>query len=235
MNEKILLVDDDRSVRVTLTEVLQKAGYQVVTAVDGEHALEKVNEDNFDLVLLDMNLPGVDGIEVLRRIKVEIPSQQVIMITGYGTIETAVEAMKLGACDYIQKPFSPQEICTLVKKVLERRELQASSATSYDSSLEYAKKAIGERDFEKAQSFLKKAMEIDPRKPEPFNLLGVISEMKGNVLEAQRLYRAALALDPTYRPAMSNLDRTVTFGKRNEPIKLEDVPEDKEPDSKCTE
>lgn len=208
-NRKILLVDDDKSIRVTLGQSLEASGFNVVSAVDGEHALEKLRGDVFDLVLLDMKMPGMDGMEVLRRIKEDRPNQSVIMITGFGTVETAVEALKMGAVDYIQKPFGPDEIRAIVRRVLDRENLTEHDLGTYEKTLEWAKRCIVRRELDAALSYLKDAVRLDPTKPECFNLMGAISEIKGDILEAQRLYRAALGLDPSYRPAIDNLSRTV--------------------------
>ena len=229
---KILLVDDDKSIRVTISEALESAGHTVVTAVDGEHGLEKFSEDTFDLVLLDMKMPGTDGMEVLKRIKTIEPTQPVIMITGFGTVETAVEAMKLGAVDYIQKPFTPEEIRAIVKRGLERKNLDEKNIASASQFIEYAKKAIVERDLDRAYEYLKNAVKIDPTVPEPFNLMGVIMEVRGNMSDAQRMYRAALALDPSYAPALKNLDRTVMFSRRRESVKVDELV--KEQEKECT-
>lgn len=231
VTSKILLVDDDKAVRVTVSQALESAGHHVVTAVDGEHALEKLREGSFDLVLLDMKLPGMDGMEVLRQIKLKEPAQAVVMITGYGSVETAVEAMKLGAVDYIQKPFGPDEIRAIVRRVLERKRLDEESLKSPDQYVEYAKKSIVEGQLDRAYEYLKSAVKLDPTVPEPFYLMGIIMEVKGSVLDAQRMYRAALALDPSYVPAIRSLDRTVKF--RKEPVRVDELL--KEPDKKCTE
>lgn len=206
---KILLVDDDKSVRVTLGQALESSGYQVVAAVDGDHALERFRSDVFDLVLLDMKMPGMDGIEVLRHVKSDRPTQPVIMITGFGSVETAVEALKLGAVDYIQKPFGPDELRSIVERVLSREELPEGRTTTFDENLEWAKRCIVERNMDEAEAHLRDAVRLDPTKPETFNLLGAISEIGGNVAQAQKLYRAALGLDPSYWPAIENLARSV--------------------------
>jgi DNA-binding response OmpR family regulator len=220
MKRKILLVDDDKSIRVTLSEALSAAGYDVATAVDGEHALEKFPSDVYDLVLLDMKMPGVQGMEVLRQVKAMKSGQPVVMMTGFGTVETAVEALKLGAIDYIQKPFSPDEIRSIVRRVIERRSLEENALASFDQIVEFAKKCIVEHDLEKAYGRLKEAVRLDPTKPEPFNLMGAINEINGDIAGAQKMYRAALALDPSYEPALANLDRTV-FGRTREPVQLD--------------
>jgi len=116
---KILVVDDEHLIRWTLEQHLGKEGYEVYTAEDGEKALEMVTDMMPDLVLLDNQLPGASGIEVLGRIKEIDRNIIVIMITAHGLLETAVKAMKLGAYDYVSKPFNLDEITLIIKKALE--------------------------------------------------------------------------------------------------------------------
>jgi len=208
--EKILVVDDEKNMRITLKHCLEGAGYEVTTAVNGEDALDKFKSDGYQLVLLDMKLPGISGIEVLKKIKEERAFTPVIMITAYGTIETAVEAMKLGAVDYLSKPFPPEEIRGLASKVLSRKDLKREELKDFDSHLEFAKACINKGEYETALEYLQKAMDIDPSRPEPLNLMGVFLELQGNRLEALKRYRAALGLDPTYEPARKNLDRATS-------------------------
>jgi two-component system response regulator HydG len=120
---KVLVVDDQRNMRSTLSLMLRDAGYEVVEAHDGEHACDLVVADSFDLVLTDLKMGAMDGIHVLRHAKEAAPLSEVIVMTAYGTIESAVEAMRLGAHDYIQKPFTEEELLVKVQKALERRRL----------------------------------------------------------------------------------------------------------------
>ena len=106
---QILLVEDERSIRITLRDDLVRAGHRVTALSDGRQALEALEERRFDCVITDIRLPGLGGMEILKAVKNIDPSTEVIMITGYGTIEQTVEAMKAGAYDYIQKPF-PNEV-----------------------------------------------------------------------------------------------------------------------------
>jgi DNA-binding NtrC family response regulator len=120
----ILIVDDEKNIRLTIFQSLEPLEIPIRTAVNGEEALQKLREEAFGLVFLDLKMPGMDGMGVLRRIKENWPTTRVIIITAHGTIETAVEAMKLGAVDFIQKPFSPGEIRELATLVLEREALE---------------------------------------------------------------------------------------------------------------
>jgi len=121
---RILVVDDDKSVCESLKMVL-KNEYQIVMSNTGEHALRKVSEESPELVLLDILLPEMDGLKVLKSIKERDPDIIVIMITATKTVKTAVTAMKLGALDYITKPFEVDEIRITVKKAMESRELKS--------------------------------------------------------------------------------------------------------------
>ena len=100
----ILVVDDEASIRRTLQEILEYEDYDVEQASDGEEALEAIRSTPYDLVLLDVKMPKLDGMEVLRAVADEAPEVPVVMISGHGTIETAVESTKLGAFDFIEKP-----------------------------------------------------------------------------------------------------------------------------------
>lgn len=204
----VLIVDDEKNIRLTLSQALETLPLEIDAAVNGEEALEKLKDKPARLILLDLKMPGMDGMEVLRQIRKSKSPPKVIVITAHGTIESAVEAMKLGAVDFIQKPFAPKEIRELVTKVLDREALAAETASTYEDHIELAKRSISQQEFEAAAARIRQAIATDATKPEAFNLLGVLMEMDGNRLEAQKNYRAALALDPTYKPAQENLSRT---------------------------
>ena len=137
-----------------------------------------------------------------------------IIITAHGTVESAIEAMKLGTCDLLQKPFVPDEIRELVSRVMDRGEIDEQKALNYASSIELAKRSINERHVNAAVEHIRKAISFDPSRPEGFNLLGILMEMQGDRLEAQKNYRAALSLDPSYKPALENLSRSTTWQPR---------------------
>ena len=124
----LLIVDDDAEFRSTLTRRFLRRGYRVQDAADGEQALAWLAKRQFDVVLLDMVMPGMTGIEVLERLKAEYPESEALLLTGQGTIETAVRAMKLGAYDYLTKPFPLSELEVLVQKACERRQLAKENA-----------------------------------------------------------------------------------------------------------
>lgn len=218
-NKPILIVDDEKNIRLTLAESLASLQADIDTAVNGEEALTKLKEKNFGLILLDLKMPGMDGMEVLCRLREIRPDVRVIIITAYGTIDSAVEAMKLGAVDFIQKPFVPKEIRELVSRVIDRENLLEQNVKDYASYIELAKRSIGDRYFDAAVEHVKKAISLDPSRPEAFNLMGILQEIHRNFPEAQEQYRAALSLDPSYEAAKKNLMR-LTHRKFNEGIVL---------------
>jgi len=191
----ILVVDDEKNIRLTLSQSLEPLGIPVQTAGDGEEALQKLREGLFELVFLDLKMPGMDGMDVLRRIKEGWPTVRVIIITAYGTIESAVEAMKLGAIDFVQKPFSPSEIREIAARVLERKTPGEVTALDYRAWVELSKRHITDRNFAAARESISQAIAADPGQPEAYNLLGRLLETKGDWLAAQKVYRAALAIE----------------------------------------
>jgi len=118
---KILIVEDEKSMREVLKILLEGEGYEVMTASDGLEGIAHLDKDIFDLVVTDIKMPKADGFEVLKRIKDISPDTIVIMITAFGTKESGIEAMKLGAYDYISKPFNIDEIRLIVKKAIEKK------------------------------------------------------------------------------------------------------------------
>lgn len=120
---KVLVVDDQRNMRTTLAMMLRGVGYEVDEAADGAEGCELGTTGAYDAVLTDLRMGGSDGIDVLRAIKQAQPMTEVIVMTAYGTIESAVEAMRLGAYDYIQKPFTEEELLVKVSKAVESRKL----------------------------------------------------------------------------------------------------------------
>jgi len=119
MQRTILIVDDEKSICQSLGSILKDEGYEVLTAASGEEALKIIKEELPSLVILDIWLPGIDGIETLKMIKSQYPQIRVLMISGHGTIETAVKATKLGAFDFFEKPLSMEKVILIVNHVFE--------------------------------------------------------------------------------------------------------------------
>ncbi|MCH8289444.1 MAG: response regulator, partial [Candidatus Marinimicrobia bacterium] len=125
----IFVVDDDSVIRANLQEFLQMEGHEVETFSSGEDALSRISNEVPDLMLIDLRLPGIDGLNLLEKVKNESQSIQVVIITGHADISSAVKAIKLGARDYIKKPFDMEEISIIVHK--------AESAGKIDEHLAY--------------------------------------------------------------------------------------------------
>jgi len=121
--EKILVVDDEPLIRDLLRDILKEEGYEVSIAKEGLSALKKIKKEEVDLVITDVKMPGLDGIKLLKEIKKVSPSTLVIVITAYGTIENAVEAMKEGAYDYITKPITPEQLKLVLQKISQHKNL----------------------------------------------------------------------------------------------------------------
>ncbi len=122
--KRILIVDDEENFRHMLSVILIKEGYEVETAANGEEALQKVTASPFDQVLCDIRMPKMDGLEFLREMRKAGAETIIIMMSAYGTVDIAIEAMKLGAYDYISKPFKPDEIILTLRKAEEREQLR---------------------------------------------------------------------------------------------------------------
>ncbi|MBW2730870.1 MAG: sigma-54-dependent Fis family transcriptional regulator [Deltaproteobacteria bacterium] len=121
---RILVVDDERGVRTLSSDILRRAGHEVVVAASASEALVRFAESEFDVVLSDIKMPEMDGLELCKRMREEQPEQVVILVTGYPSLETAIEGMKQGARDYITKPFTPDEMRIVVGRALKERALQ---------------------------------------------------------------------------------------------------------------
>ena len=115
-NLNILVIDDDESMRDSCRQMLSREGYNVKVAEDGYKGLKLIKKGSFDIVILDLKMPGISGIEILEKIKSSSPETIVIVITGYPTVQSAVTAMKLGAYDFLPKPFKPDELNAIIKR-----------------------------------------------------------------------------------------------------------------------
>ncbi len=137
--KQILIIDDEANIRKSLADILQDEGFTVLVAENGEQGLDKLRAESIDLVLLDIWMPGCDGIDTLRQIREEFPEQIVIMMSGHGTIETAVKATRLGAFDFIEKPLSLEKVLHSIEQanrvgqlVNENHALKASIAKEHE-------------------------------------------------------------------------------------------------------
>jgi DNA-binding NtrC family response regulator len=139
MKARLLIVDDEEQFVEALSERLVMRDYDVATSLTGEEAIEKITNYNFDVVILDVRLPGIEGTAVLREIKSLKPLTEVIMLTGHGTVEMAIEGMKLGAFDFLMKPCETEDLTAKIDKAHDRKaeqedRIRAAKISDYTSS-----------------------------------------------------------------------------------------------------
>ena len=127
LKAKVLLVDDEADFLKTLAERLETRGMKVSTATTGEDAVASADKEGYDLIILDLAMPGIDGLETLKRIKAKQPDAEIIMLSGQGSIRTSIEAMKLGAGDFLQKPVNITELMDKISEAKDKRMLVMQS------------------------------------------------------------------------------------------------------------
>jgi len=132
MPGNVLIIDDEDLLRTSLVRILKNAGYSPYEASNGRQALEWEDYDNLDLALLDIHLPDIDGVEVLRQLRHKSPRLSVIMLTGYGSLDSAIESMRLGAIDYLQKPINPEILVARVRVIIEEQYIERRKANLRD-------------------------------------------------------------------------------------------------------
>jgi DNA-binding NtrC family response regulator len=205
---RVLVVDDERNTREALKRAVTPLGIVVDAADSGDQAVTMLAQQSYDLVLVDLRMPGMSGLELLRHLANAERTVPAAVLTGHGTVANAVEAMKLGAIDFLQKPFSLEQIRTFVQDILQRAEIPRHDADSYEELVAVARHAITHREFESAREHLARAIGLDPSRPDGFVVLGMLEEIRGDRLLGQKYYRTALGLDPGCRAASENLDRS---------------------------
>lgn len=118
---RLMLVDDEVDFLESMTRPLQRRGYSILTATSGEECLRRLADELVHVVILDVKMPGMDGVETLRRIKQQFPMVEVIMLTGHGTVESAVEGLKAGSTDYLMKPADVDDLVARAERAFQRR------------------------------------------------------------------------------------------------------------------
>ena len=214
---KILIVDDEKNIRLTVTHALESLDYYVHTAFDGKDGMVQLEGDTYDLLLVDLKMPGMDGMEFLEKAIAKYPDIQIIIISAHGTVDNAVEAMRLGAVDFLQKPFTPKELRNAIYNVLERETLSKKKESDFEQAFTQGKYHASKRQFDRAIASVKKAIGCNPSSAEAFNFLGELQETIGIRTEALKNYRVAIDLDPTYQPAKDNLDRATRNSTKDRP------------------
>ena len=202
---RILVVDDERNIRKNLGMVLEAAGYEVDTAGDGEEALTKSKELSYDIAFVDLQMPKMDGLELTHFLRGLSSTTAVVILTAHGSVASAVKAMKLGAVDFLEKPFDPKVIQLLVEEILLRKQL--GTGGSVEDLLHLAKLARERKAYIEARAYLKTAMLRDLARPEPYFWLGVLCEDEGDTRQAAHYYYMALDVSQTFQPAREALQR----------------------------
>ncbi|MCU0342959.1 MAG: sigma-54 dependent transcriptional regulator [Ignavibacterium sp.] len=159
---KIMLVEDEKITRKTLTDILKKENYDVSSYADGTEALNALKQNNFDTVITDLRLPGTNGLDILKSAKEINPRTIVIIITAYATVETAIDALKLGAYDYLLKPFSPEQLLSILKHI-EQLSIVLNENEKLKSRLELFEKKTIIGSSEKVKAFLDMIKMVAPQ------------------------------------------------------------------------
>jgi FixJ family two-component response regulator len=224
MSPRILIVDDEANVRLNYRITLETEGYEVFEASTTASALQELLERQFALAILDLRMPGMDGLELLakmREVGITVPAT---IVTAYSDVPNAVKAMKLGAIDFLQKPLRPEDLRRIVAEILKRHAPQKEQpAETFNSHIVAAKRCLNLRSFALARIHLVKALELNTKSVEAFNLAGVLAEMLDDYDKAKKYYGQAIKLDKNYEPAQQNMRRLFElqhFGSSSEPFNL---------------
>lgn len=224
MSKRILIVDDEANVRLSFRMALETDGYEIFEAESIEPAFQLLTEYSFALVILDLRIPGSDGLELLTKMSAAGINVPVIIATAYGDIPRAVEAMKLGASDFLQKPLLPADLRHAVTEIIKRHPSEDRTAPDvFAVHIAAARRCLNLHAFAKAQLHLAKAMELDGKSVEAFNLAGVLAELLEDYRKAKKCYGQAIRLDNRYEPAQQNMRRLFEldhFGSSNELVNL---------------
>jgi len=215
----VLIADDHAGSRLGFRTALEAAAYGVTEAEDGERALEVLRNDAADLALLDLRMPGLNGLEVLRRLREEAIDVPVVIVTAHGDILGALRGMELGAFDFVSKPVKPAALRETVLNALVRsasggRECGQPSPTTlggaarqYAENLAVARRALEHGHLELTEYLLGRALDLDQGSAEANALRGAVHERLGEHHAAYQAYRRALIRDTRYQPALDGMRR----------------------------
>ena len=200
MKSNILVVDDEPVARQSLTDILKLEGYTVASAPNGQAAVEFIRTHNVDLLIVDLKMPGMDGLEVVQVVNQVSPDTEVILLTAYGSTETAIQALRLRIHDYLLKPASPAQILATVKKGLSRRSAKNIAAVDTDGSQEtFSLKDGTVVDLSRRQ--IKFKSKIEHLTPAEGRLLRILMENKGKVFSHRELVLLVQGYDTSQREA----------------------------------
>jgi DNA-binding response OmpR family regulator len=217
-----MVVDDEPSIHLMARTTLEADGWEVIAAKDGEAALEALRHTAVDLILLDLRMPLLDGLETLRHLRQIGDDTPVVIVTAYGAVSNAVEAMKLGAIDFLSKPLTPVDLRRVVSDVVERHAGRGLGPRPAEGPTEPAAAfaqgrpavdltavtiAMDRGDFDLATALLDRVIDTHPDAPEALALVGVLLERRGRDHAAYYEYRRALAVDPDNVDALAGMRR----------------------------
>jgi DNA-binding NtrC family response regulator len=202
---RVLVADDERNIRKNLAMVLESQGYRVDEAKDGDEALDLCKQSHPDIAFVDLHMPKMQGLDVLAHIRALSPKTAVVIITAYGSAANATEAMKLGAVDFLEKPFEPKIIGVLAEEIILRQRIQPKG--SFDDYMHLADLAEGRNALIEARAYLKAAMLLALDRAEPCWRLGSLWEKEGDQKLAVQYYYMAISADHSFEPAVSALKR----------------------------
>jgi DNA-binding response OmpR family regulator len=226
MNERLLIVDDETNVRLNFRITLETEGYEIFEARSGEQAVQLLAKHSFALAILDVRMPGMDGLELLAKMRESGISVPAMIVTAYSDVPHAVKAMKLGAIDFLQKPLRPEDFRNIVAEIIKRHARpDGPPVETFSAHIVAAKRCINLRAFAKARLHLATALELNAKSADAFNLAGVLAESLEDYDKAKKYYGRAIKLDKNYEPAQQNMRRLFEvdqFGSSKEPVNLGD-------------
>ena len=196
---RVLVVDDEPNICDLLEELLSRQGYAIETCLNGQEALDKVRSGSYDMVISDLKMPGINGIELIRAVKAESPDTATVLVTGYATVETAVEALRFGADDYVTKPFNIEELRKVVSRGLETRRLQRQNhelvdlLKSANSELSRHKNELKHEVVRTSESLLATNGRLEQR-VQQMNAIMKVTEAITSILDLGRLLDFCLKL-----------------------------------------
>lgn len=188
--EKILIIEDEPSILTLLSFNLEKSGYQVITAMDGKVGLEKAKKDQPDLIVLDLMLPGMDGIDICKSLRMDKNNTPVLMLTAKDDVLDKILGLELGADDYMTKPFSPREVVARIKAILRRAKVSGQAPREEKSKISLGPLEINEEKYE--AFFQSIRLELTPKE---FELLLYLAKNEGRVMTRDQLLNAVWDYD----------------------------------------
>jgi DNA-binding response OmpR family regulator len=207
--KRILIVDDEPNVRLNYRITLELEGYQVDETGLSTEALKKVKVDKFDLVILDMRMPRMGGLDLLAAMRAQRVTTPAIIITAFSDVPNAVRAIQLGASDFLQKPLRPEDLRRVVQEVIARNEPSGKrpEVADFERSASEARRLMESGDLGAAKGQVLHAIELNTNSPDTFNLAGELAERSGDIERARKLFEAAIKLDGDNAPAKQGVRR----------------------------